>query len=130
MEDPLVLLESKRLVGIDPATGAERFSIPLPGVNPVFARLYLDDGVALVAAFDSLSCCDVRTGALLWQVKTREGARGGVVARGGRVYLYKNGAIDCYDGRGTLLFRREGESKYGGSFGFARDVCWVPDDAK
>jgi len=130
MDEPLILLESKRLVALDAATGAVRFSIPLPGVNPIFARLYLDEGIALVAAYDSLACCDVRSGALLWQVKTREGARGGVVARNGRVYLYKNGAIDCFDGHGVPLFHHEGESKYGGSFGFSRDVCWVPNDTK
>lgn len=130
MEEPLILLEPKRLVGLDPTTGAVRFAIPLSGVNPIFARLYLEAGIAIVAGFDTLACCDVRSGALLWQVKTREGARGGVVARNGRVYLYKNGSIDCYDGRGALLFRHEGESKYGGSFGFAHDVCWVPNDTK
>jgi outer membrane protein assembly factor BamB len=128
MEEPLVLLESKRLVALDPSTGAVRWSVSLPGVNPVFARLYVNAEVAVVAAYDSLACCDLRSGALLWAVKTRPGARNGVVVRGARVYLYKDGAIECYDGRGALVFRHEGESKYGGSFGFAQDICWVPND--
>lgn len=128
MEETLVVLESRRLVGLDPATGTQRFSIPLSDVNPVFARLYLDDGFALVAGYDSLACCDVRNGTLLWHVKTRPGGRGGVVARAGRIYLYKDAWIDCYDGRGQLLFQYEGKSSTGGSFGFAHDVCWVPND--
>jgi hypothetical protein len=44
----------------------------LPGVNPIVARPCLDEGIALVVAFGSLACCDVRSGARLCQVKTRE----------------------------------------------------------
>jgi outer membrane protein assembly factor BamB len=128
MDEPLVVLEQNRILALDAATGAVRWATPIAGCNPIFARMVITEGVVIVAAFDALSCCDHQTGKLLWRASTRKGARGGIVARGGRVFLYKNGAIDCYDGRGNLLWQHESESQYGGSLGFTGDVCWVPND--
>ncbi|MRG94290.1 PQQ-binding-like beta-propeller repeat protein [Polyangium spumosum] len=128
MEEPLLVLEPNTLTAIDPTTGAVRWSTSLPGCNPIYARLAIAEGVAVVAAYDFLACVQQQSGQLLWRVPTRKGARGGVVIRNGRLFLYKSGAIECYDGRGARLWAREGESQYGGSLGFSGDVCWVPND--
>lgn len=130
MDEPLLVLEPDSLVALDAATGAVRWSTPLPDCSPIYARLAVAEGVVIVAGFDWLACCEHVNGRLLWRVRTREGARVGVVVRGGRVFLYRSGSLECYDGRGNLLWRREVENSFGGSFGFTGDICWVPYDRK
>lgn len=124
---PLVLFDDDTLSALDPATGTPRWTVKLPDCRSGMSRLVVRDDVVVVAGYEHLCCIGLADGRLYWKVPTRKTPRYGVVVRDGRVFVYKSGAVDCYDGHGRLVWSREGSSHYGGSFGFPDDVCWVPD---
>jgi outer membrane protein assembly factor BamB len=126
MEESLVVFDNSRLTALDPANGAVRWCTDLPECGRRYGRMVITEGVVLVAGFERLFCCDLTTGRLHWWVPTRKGALVGLAARGGRIYVYKNGAIDCFDGRGQRLWSHEATNQYVASMGFTGDICWVP----
>lgn len=128
MDEPLVILDNSTLTALDAASGAVRWSTPLPGLGNLYARLVITEGVVVVVGIDWLFCCDLKTGQPLWRLQ-KEGSPVGLIVRGGKIFVYCRGSVDCYDGRGQKLWRHEGKNHYGASFGFADNICWVVDKA-
>jgi len=87
-----------RLTGLDAATGAVRWTLPVPGIGPqVYAVATADGGLAVAGTPGQLMVVDMADGAVRWSRAITDAT--GLAAAAGLVLYGSGGRLTAYDDR-------------------------------
>jgi outer membrane protein assembly factor BamB len=116
----LVVAFGGRVFGVDPATGAQRWTREMARTGQTqVVRIAVDGERVYVAIWRDLTCLDAATGAVLWQANP-DNACDNLLVAGGRVHAAGAGTMRSYDAAtGALLWQEEFPGAGGGDVALA-----------
>lgn len=102
---PLIVALGGSVCGIDPKTGAWLWKNALPGGGFGEVAISVHEGYVIAsAAGPVVYCIDSRNGNELWRAETEKSGRATILLHDERIYVAKNGVVDCFNIDGMRLW--------------------------
>lgn len=102
----MIVAVAGRVAALDVATGRELWRNELSGAGTGTVELVIDNGRIFVAVGSTsvVACIDYETGRELWRTTTATYGRATMVVDGPRIFVARQGYVDCIDRDGNVLW--------------------------
>ncbi|KYF69456.1 outer membrane protein assembly factor BamB family protein [Sorangium cellulosum] len=111
------------LFGVDPVTGRMLWEHKLDGMMQSSTALLITPTTIYAASFSRITCLRYPTGELLWEAKTAVSGRATLLLEGDRLFVGKQGEIECFSITGQSLWHNRFKGK-----GMGPVALGVPDN--
>ncbi|WP_434047728.1 MULTISPECIES: outer membrane protein assembly factor BamB family protein [Sorangium] len=111
------------LFGVDPVTGRVLWEHKLEGMMQSSTALLITPTAIYAASFSRITCLRYPTGELLWEAKTAVSGRATLLLEGDRLFVGKQGEIECFSITGQSLWHNRFKGK-----GMGPVALGVPDN--
>lgn len=102
----VIVAVSGRIAAIDVQTGKERWRNDLSGLGHGVIEVMIEAGAVYltVATARDLLCLDYATGKERWRRDTSMNGRASMIRDGARLFIAREGVLDCFDLAGNKLW--------------------------
>ncbi|WP_437728316.1 outer membrane protein assembly factor BamB family protein [Sorangium sp. So ce861] len=100
-----------QIFGVDPATGRVLWEHKQDGAGYTSTALLITPAAIYAASISSVICLRYPTGELLWEVKTATHGRATLLLEGDRLFVAKQGEIECFSVTGQSLWHNRFKGK-------------------
>ncbi|XXX81546.1 PQQ-binding-like beta-propeller repeat protein [Sorangium sp. So ce134] len=111
-----------QIFGVDPVTGRVLWEHKQDGAGYSSTALLITPAAIYAATYNSIACLRYPTGELLWQAPTAHG-RATLLLEGDRLFVAKQGEIECFSLTGQSLWHNRFKGK-----GMGPVALGVPDN--
>ncbi|WP_433936503.1 PQQ-binding-like beta-propeller repeat protein [Sorangium cellulosum] len=112
-----------QIFGVDPVTGRVLWEHKQNGMGHSSTALLITPTAIYAATFSSIICLRYPTGELLWEAKTAVNGRATLLLEGDRLFVGKQGEIECFSVTGQSLWHNRFKGK-----GMGPVALGVPDN--
>ncbi|WP_437971216.1 PQQ-binding-like beta-propeller repeat protein [Sorangium sp. So ce260] len=119
----LVAAFRDQIFGVDPVTGHVVWEYKQSGVGFCSTALLITPAAIYAAGFSRVSCLHYPTGELRWEVKAATQGRATLLLEGDRLFVAKQGEVECFSLTGQSLWHNQFKSK-----GMGPVALGVPDN--
>ena len=109
MEQPVLIVAlGGSVCGVDPKSGAWLWKNALPNGGFGEVAISVHEGFVLASANGPLVyCLDSKTGTEIWRAPTEHPGRASILLQDDRIYVAKNGVVDCFNIDGIKLWSQQ-----------------------
>ncbi|WP_437603167.1 PQQ-binding-like beta-propeller repeat protein [Sorangium sp. So ce590] len=100
-----------QIFGVDPVTGRVLWEHKQGGAGYSSTALLITPAAIYAATFSSIACLRYPTGELLWQAETATQGRATLLLEGDRLFVAKQGEIECFSLTGQSLWHNRFKGK-------------------
>ncbi|WP_438001586.1 PQQ-binding-like beta-propeller repeat protein [Sorangium sp. So ce185] len=100
-----------QIFGVDPVTGRVLWERKQDGAGYSSTALLITPEAIYAATFNGVACLRYPTGELLWEVKTTTLGRATLLLEGDRLFVAKQGEIECFSLTGQSLWHNRFKGK-------------------
>ncbi|WP_437338605.1 outer membrane protein assembly factor BamB family protein [Sorangium sp. So ce394] len=100
-----------QIFGVDPVTGRVVWEHKQDGAGYTSTALLITPAAIYAASISNVACLRYPTGELLWEVKTATLGRATLLLEGDRLFVAKQGEIECFSLTGQSLWHNRFKGK-------------------